>query len=167
MNNVRNKWHIWIGCVLFVLLLSLSALGQTKTTQPEKKPLKLAEIRQRLTLQSTTRESIDGINKHLIADVRKRDVAFALLAAGEEALRAIGASEKLIKVIRNSPRTKDKMRLDAIFRDNASGNLKQRFVAVKAAKEFLQKYENDEDVKEFVEYLKRWMPQSEGIRSQY
>ena len=93
----------WISLFTILLFLSLGGLLQA---QKKAAPLTLAQVLTGLQTQGTipTTRTLVARNQFIALRVRERGVTFQLLAEYEKELRNAGASDELIKAIReNSP----------------------------------------------------------------
>ena len=164
MQTQLFKFILFAVCVVFPINL----LGQEIETRQEK-PLSYWDIRKILIFRSPQRESDAEINERLIKTVSERKVYFLISKDEEVALKKEGASDLLIKTIRENlpPAVGEPMILYKKFTDNYNGNATQRKTAVEAAREFVQKYSDYKDskdaeaVKYAVEYLKGWLNEND------
>jgi hypothetical protein len=149
----------------FVALISIPIFAQSQPVKPEmEKPLYIDDILTELLFTSRISHPLEELNNKLIAEIRMRRVGFVLTDDNKKEIKKAGGSDELIKAIDGAlpqsvkDRIKEKMRLDKIFRENYAGDLAQRKIAIKAGNDFLNKFGNDEDSKDFVEYLKAYLP---------
>jgi hypothetical protein len=143
----------------------IATLGQSKETELQKeRPVTFNEVLTKLRFTYRINQPLEQLNMKLTAAVRKRSVNFLLSEKDKKALKEAGGSDELIKAIDDAipPEKKERMReqirLDTIYRENYDGNYEQRKKAIEAGKEFLLKFGDDEDVKEFVDYLRNALP---------
>ena len=117
-----------------------------------------------LVFGSRFNKSVGEINTWLIEQIQKRKVDFSLRPEEEKSLKRIGASDSLIKAIREnfSKELQEKTNLYKKFTDNYNGKTtEQKKIALDAAKEFIEKYADDEESKDIIEYLKKFIPYME------
>lgn len=154
---------IWIG--LFVFQSNYKVQGQ------QEKPLNLSDITAKLTFASRSDKPIEKINEQLVKEVCNRKVDFTLTSGEESSLKKAGASDLLIRTIReNSPEETKEMILlyEKYVVTYQTPNIEQKKIALDAAKEFVRKYENSECLKEQVNYFKQAIPVIERrIKSDY
>ena len=154
---------ISVSLSLFVFLNAQQIQAQEKQEY-----LNFNDILTRLTFISRISSSTQEINQQLIKDIQKRKVNFILSSENETSLKKAGASDLLIKTIRESL-SKEKQDLineqQALYKkftDNyASKNPKQVKIAIEAGKEFVKRYKNDKDVKVIIDYLEENIPKLE------
>jgi predicted DNA-binding protein len=131
------------------------------------------EILNNLNLSSKTKKSNAEINRQIIEQIIEKKVDFILTKEDEEKLRKVGGNKTLFETINvNIPQDVKKKRLleqemqvvYKKFTDNYDGQTSvQRKIAIEAAKVFLQKYSDNPDVKEIIEYFKKYIPQAERL----
>ena len=116
-------------CISLLLFLS----GQQQIQAQKEKHLNLWDIRKVLIFRTSINTSVDEPNKKLIEDVNKGGVSFILSAEDEESLKKVGASELLIKAIReNLPeKLRGKLVLYQKYVDNCNKTLKCESVVEK------------------------------------
>ena len=148
---------------LVSVFVSLIFLFVTQAQSQEKKSVNLNDIALKLTFTSRISKSTEEINKELIADVRKRGVNFILEAEDEKLLQSKGANDFLIKAIRESlPKgQREKIILYKKYVDNYKGTFEQKKIALKTAKEYLEKYKDCAEDKHIIEYFKKSIPMLE------
>ena len=114
----------------------------------------------KLVFTSRISKSTEEINEQLVKDIKERKVNFILSYEDEESLKKTGASEALIKVIReNLPKEIErKIILYKKYTDNYDGNVSQKRIAIDAAKEYIKRYGENEEDKEIIDYLKKTIP---------
>ncbi len=143
MKNYSYKIATVSICIgLFVFLV-----GQRQVKGQSEEQLTLKQIIKTLKSKSKSK-SINKINEQLIKDVRNRTVSFELTAKSEKSLKNVGASDKLVKVIRENTlkSLNEATVLYKKFTDNYNGTLEQKKLALAVAKEFMNKYsDNDEE----------------------
>ncbi len=151
---------IFIFISLFVFLI-----GQQQVQAQQEKHLNLNHIRERLASKSRGSKTTKEINEQLIADIRKRGVNFHLTSKDKNSLKKAGGSNLLIKTIREnlSKNFKEQTLLYQKFVDNYDGTIEQKKIAIEAAKEFVKKFSDDEDVKEVIDYLNTAIPDLEYV----
>ncbi|HSK74426.1 MAG TPA: hypothetical protein VK892_22185, partial [Pyrinomonadaceae bacterium] len=134
----------------------------------QEKPLNFNDILSRFTSDSGINDSIKEINEKLIADISKRKVNFILNSEDKKSLKKAGASSLLIKTIdENLPETlREKIVLYKKYLDNYEGNLSQMKKALKAAREYVERFSDDEENKTIINYLNESIPILERIVSQ-
>lgn len=152
---------VFICIGLFVFLSGQKVLGQ------QEKPLNFNDILSRFTSNSRINNSIKEINEQLITDIRKREVNFILTFEDKNSLKKAGATDLLIKTIdENLPETlREKIVLYKKYLDNYEGSLSQMKKALKAAKEYVKRYSDDEENKKIIDYLNESIPILERIVS--
>ena len=149
-------------CVgLFIFLSNYQVQGQ-----PEK-PLNLSDIKAKLTSAFRVSEPAAEINEQLVKEICNRRVNFTLISEDEKSLKKAGASDLLIKTIRenSTEETKEMTSLYEKYEVNYQAvNIEQKKIALDAAKEFVKKYENSECLKEQVNYFKEAIPALESVK---
>lgn len=162
-----NLAVVFIKAALFVFLNGTQIQGQEKQDY-----LNLNSIQLKLVFTSRIIETTEEINEQLIKDIKERKVNFILSSEDEESLKKAGASEALIRVIReNLPKeikekivlTNEKVALYRKFTDNYDGNVSQKKIAIDAAKEYVKRYRDDKDDKEIIAYFTKVIPELESI----
>jgi hypothetical protein len=139
------------------------------------------DILSKLTFTSRISKSIEQINDELIKEIRKRKVNFVLKVEDEKEIKKAGGNELLIKTIREnlqegfkeknsqakekpiSKEVKENQDLYEKYTSNYRGTIEQKKIAVKAGKEYIEKYGNDERYKSQIEYLKKAVPRLEDF----
>ena len=142
-----------------------SAFGKPKTTNSKnldnksnKKQLKLKEIIEKLKKTSGAEDE-----QKLIKEICEHGADFVLNSENEKSLRDAGASDLIIKIIKeSSPEIqKEKERLYVLYVNNYDKDIEKRKIAIKAGKEYLEKFENDE-CRNFedslITYFKEYIP---------
>lgn len=147
-------------------------IGQQKVNAQQEKHLSFNDVISKLTFTSRINKTTQEINEQLISDIQKRGVNFILDSDDEESLKKAGANDSLIRTIKkNLPKeikeklvsVKEKESLYKKFTDNYAGTLEQKKIALEAAKEFVKRYSNDEDIKVLIDYFVKAIPQLEKI----
>jgi hypothetical protein len=153
---IQNSIKTFILIGLFIFLIG----EQEVQGQQKKKYLTVEDILVKLVFKSRFNKTIAEINKQLIENVQERKVDFTLDSEDENSLKRIGASDLLIKAIREnfSKILQDQIILYKKFTDNYAGSFEQKKIALEAAKEFIKKYSDDVDFKDIIEYFKRNIP---------
>lgn len=108
--------------------------------------------------------SINEANRLLIKQIQERGVNFKLELEEEKSFRKIGASDLLIKAIRENFSKEFQYQIDLYkkFTDNYAGKtIEQKKIAIDAGKEFIEKFGDEEDNKDIIEYLKKVIPELE------
>jgi hypothetical protein len=94
-----------------------------------------------------------------------------LTLKNKNSLRKVGGSDFLIKVIgENSPKyIKEKAILYRKFTDNYDGTIAQRQIALEAAKEFIFRYNNDQELdnKTIINYFRDVIPVFQRMMTKY
>lgn len=157
MNNIAHKKIATIFIGFFILLSCQQIQGQQ-----EIKYVSACNIFDNLVFGLRFDSSIDEINKVLVKRVQELGVDFTLSLEEEKSFRKIGASDLLIKAIREnfSKTLREKIDLYKKFTDNYNGKtIEQKKIAVDAAKEFIEKFSDEEDgSKILIEYLRKVIP---------
>lgn len=148
---------IFIG--LFVFLIN----QQQIQGQQEIKYVSACKVFDNLVFGLRFNKSVDEINKVLIKQIQEYGVDFTLSSDEEKSFKKIGASDLLIKAIRENFSTKLREKIDLYkkFTDNYAGNLKQKKIALDAAKEYVKKYSDEAEDKMIIDYLKQFIPDME------
>lgn len=139
-------------CLALVLFLGQTVSGQGNECGGE---LSFDEILTKFTIRKTI--SAEPVNKELIGQVIKRKTDIELSAANEKTLRDAGASEVLVKAIREnvSAKSVEAVRLYRAYVENyQSEKIENLKIALDAAKEYIRKFENDGCNIEVVKYFK-------------
>ena len=149
-----------MSAVIICIGLFVFANSQKIQGQEKKDYLNLNSIRLKLVFTSRISKSTEEINEQLVKDIKERKVNFILSYEDEESLKKTGASEALIKVIReNLPKEIErKIILYKKYTDNYDGNVSQKRIAIDAAKEYIKRYGENEEDKEIIDYLKKTIP---------
>lgn len=111
------------------------------STKSEKQRLKLNEIIKKLNQNSSAEDE-----QKLVKEICERGADFILNSENKKSLRDAGASDLLIKTIKDrSPDVhKEKERLYVLYVNNYDKDVEKRKIALKAGKEYLEKFENSE-----------------------
>lgn len=139
---------------LFILLTSQQSQGQ------EERPLNLNDIQKVLVFRSRISVTTAELNYQLISEIRKRKVNFILTLDDEKSLKKAGGGDLLIKTIQeNLPeKLREKIILYQKYVDNYAGTLKQKKIALEAAREYVKKYSDSKDDKEIIDYFNAAIP---------
>jgi len=149
------------------MVLALPLAGQETGRKPAS-PVSIREVRVSLRLAVQTPEGIELENKLLIEKIRDRSVDFALTREEEWSLQLQDASDELIETIRNALTQEEreqllkKTRQEGLYltfiANQSRPDANSRLIAVAAGREFLQRYRNDQNVREKVAMLQRTLP---------
>jgi hypothetical protein len=153
--------------LLLIYLASLSVYGQRPETSAIK-PFLIDEIRSRLTSRSKIAQSdVEGFNNTLISEIEIRQIDFLLKAEDEKEFRRLGASDDLIKAIKDGVpparakrlRFYDKLnvpysKLTAAWSNHKKRSDKEIELAIKAGKKFLKLAGNDPEFEPQVSFVK-------------
>ena len=153
---IQNSIKTFILIGLFIFLI-----GEQEVQCQQKMKYVTSEIvLDNLIFGLRLTKSIDEINRRLIEQIKKYKVDFTLRSEEEKAFKRIGASDLLIKAIREnySKILQDQIILYKRFTDNYNGTLEQKKIALEAAKEFVEKYRDDADSKDIIEYFRKFIP---------
>ena len=123
-------------------------------------PFSFDEILSKFTTRRTI--SSEPINKELSGEIAKRKIGFELNEANEKTLRDAGANDSLIKLIRENvfqDAIDEKILYAKYFENYDSVKVEKIKIAIEAAKEFIEKFENKECHTELVKYYKEAIPQ--------
>lgn len=147
---------VFIG--LFMFLIN----PQQAHGQQEIKYVSACHIFDNLVFGLRFNKSIDEINRLLIKEIQERGVDFTINSEEENSFKKIGASDLLIKAVREKFSTKLREQIDLYkkFTDNYDGKtVEQKKIAVDAAKEYIKKFSEEEDgSKVLVEYFRKVIP---------
>ena len=147
--------------IIFIVLFGFFNTQQVYGQQ-EVKYVTVCQVFDNLVFGLRFNNNIAEINKWLIKQIQERGVDFKLESKEEEnSFRKIGASDLLIKAIREnySKELEEKSDLYKKFTENyASKNPEQLKIAIESGKEFVKRYREDESVKEIVDYLVKTIP---------
>ncbi len=161
-NQTFKLFLIFTG--LFVFLTA-----QNTPAQERSEYIDLNYILAKLTFTSRISKSTEQINDELIKEIRERKVDFVLVNEKEKEIEKAGGNELLIKTIHENPQKEIKAAFDenaALYQqylDNYKGNIEQKKIAIKAGKEYIEKYGDDADFKPQIEYLKKAILELENI----
>lgn len=165
-NYFAKAAGIFLCIGFFVFLFNQRIQGQEKHNF-----LNFNDILTRLTFTSRVSTSTEKINEQLIKNVQKRKVNFILSSKDQNSLKKAGASDSLIKAIRENLPNELKENLTLIteqqalykeFTGNYNGSIEQKKIALVAAKEFVKKY-SDVVEKDIIDYLVAVIPQLEAM----
>jgi hypothetical protein len=154
--------------LLFVILL---AAGAVFAQPAETKPVTKSDIFVALETAKSSDELLKKTNTDLVAAINERGVDFVLTPEEEWQLGMRNASDELLAAIREAVDPKEREarinanrqeRLYTEFATNYNANdLSGRQTAVRAAREFVQLYANDQNVAEIVTFMQRNLPRLE------
>lgn len=150
---------IFLFLSIFVIANSLQVYGQQK-----EKLVSACHIFDNLVFGLRFNSSIVEVNRRIIKQIQERGVDFRLESKEEEnSFRKIGASELLIQAIRGnfSKILQEQTILYKKFTDNYNGTPEQKKIALYAAKEYIEKYAEDEESKDIIEYFRKTIPAME------
>ena len=141
---------ICIGLLIFLV-------GQQEIQGQQEKPVSFEHIKAKLVFRSRISKSNEEINKQLIIDIRKRGVNFILSSVDTKILKKIGANDLLIKAILEnlSKELEEQIILYKKYTDNFNGTIKQKKIAIEAAKEFVNKYSDNKELKDIIDYFRK------------
>ena len=149
--------------IKFSVSLTLILLfGQTVLSQEIKcNQISFDEILAKFRFNPLKSKSVEEINKELVNEIRENKVNFTLKSADQKKLKEVGANDLLIEAIRQNLREDSKEAI-LIYQKYVdyyeSDNLEQIKIALDAAKEFVEKFENDGCYTEQVKYFKNAIP---------
>ena len=157
---------LFFGKMMIVLIVVFVSFNtQQVYGQQRVKYVNVCQVFDNLVFGLRFNNNIAEINKLMIKQIQERGVDFKLQNKEEEnSFRKIGASDLLIKAIREnySKELGEKIDLYKKFTDNhASKNPEQSKIAIDAAKEFIKRYSDVEEDKDIIEYFKKWIPATE------
>lgn len=156
---------VFFGKTIIILIVLFGFINiQQVQGQQKIKYLSACNIFDNLVFGLRFNTSIDQINKSLIKEIQERGVDFTLMSEEEEkSFKKLGASDLLIKAIREnfSKTIQERINLYKKFTDNYNGTLDQKKIALEAAKEFVEKYADDADSKDIIEYFRSNIPAME------
>lgn len=147
---------IFIGLILFASKSNIYCQQKTKYVTVD-------IVLDNLIFGHRFNRSIDEINSWLIKQIQERKVDFELRTEEENSFKKIGASDLLLKTIRGnySKTVQERISLYKKFTDNYNGTPEQQKIAIEAAKEFVEKYSDDPESKQIIEYFKNNIPAME------
>ncbi len=155
---------IFIGFFVFLI-------GHQQIQAQQENSLSFNDILSKLTSASRINKNAKESNEQLITDVRKRGINFDLTLKNKNSLRKVGGSDFLIKVIgENSPKyIKEKAILYRKFTDNYDGTIAQKQIALEAAKEFIFRYNNNQELdnKTIINYFRDVIPVFQRMMTKY
>lgn len=156
------KPHKRVIAILFIGFFGLFINPQVILCQ-KAEPMNLNEIASKLNFTSQISKSKDEINQQLIDEIGERKINFILNETDENTLKKDGANDLLIKAIylNSTNKIEEQKILYEEFTNNYSGNLQQRKIAVKAAKEYVRRYSDEKDSKEMINYLVQYISLAE------
>jgi hypothetical protein len=155
------KIYFYKTTMIFILIgLFVFANQQQVLGQEGKNSLNINDVLVKLVFNTRFNKSIEDINKQLIKDIQERKVDFRLSLEDEKSLKKIGASDSLIKAIREnfSKILQEQIILYKKFTDNYNGDFEQKKIALEAAKEFVKRYSYEAKFKDIIEYFKSNIP---------
>jgi hypothetical protein len=155
---------VFVGCFVF-------SINHQQIQAQQKNSLSFKDILSKLNSASRINNSVKEVNEQLIIDVRNHGISFDLTLKNKESLRKIGSSDFLIKVIdEHSPKhIKEKAILYQKFTDNYIGTIVQKKIALEAAKEFIMRYNNDQELdnKTIINYFREVIPLFQQMIAKY
>jgi hypothetical protein len=157
---------------LHLLTVILLAVGASFAQAPtDTKPVTKSDILVALETAKSSDELLKKTNADLVAAINQRGVDFVLTPEEEWQLGMRDASDDLLKAIREAVDPKEREarinanqqeRLYTEFATNYNANdLAGRQTAVRAAREFVGLYANDQNVAEIVTFMQRNLPRLE------
>jgi hypothetical protein len=156
---------------LYLLLFILLAGGAVFAQSAETKPVTKSDVFTALEAAKDSTELLKKTNVDLVAAINDRGVDFVLTPEEEWQLEMRDASDELLAAIREAVDPKEREarinanqqeRLYTEFATNYNANdLAGRQTAVRAAREFVQLYANDQNVAEIVTFMQRNLPRLE------
>jgi len=156
---------------LQLFLVILLAAGAVFAQSAETKPVTKSDIFVALEAAKDSTELLKKTNVDLVAAINLRGVDFVLTPEEEWQLGMRDASDDLLKAIREAIDPKEREarinanqqeRLYTEFATNYNANdLAGRQTAVRAAREFVQLYADDQNVAEIVTFMQRNLPRLE------
>lgn len=151
----------------FVICSSLF-VNAFQSASAQEKPLTLNDILGKLTFTSRIAKTAKQINGELIKQINERKVGFGLTKNDEHQIKKRGGNLALIKAIKanfletRSPEMIEQQKLyEKFIVCYPKTDLESRKSCVKIAKEFVQKYKNDLEAKETVEYFRSYISHME------
>ena len=157
-----------VGFLFCLLAAGVSAQEKAKV---DEKPLGYQDIRTKLMFRSQVRESDTEMSQKIVSEIKKRSVDFIIKPEEVEALKKIGANNKLIKAIKHGvPEGKRKRlrqideinRLYVRFTENyTKKTVPEIRIAIEAGKEFLRLYGNDPEAKDQADFVRAVVPRLE------
>lgn len=151
--------------VFITLCIFLSA--QSIPAQEKSDHITLNEIKSKLAAILKDGSDPGPITGRVADEIRRRKVDFVLTAEDREFFRNFTGNDLINEAIENNVSAKaleiEAQRLYQIFVDNYRGDAGQKQLAVKAAREFIERFENDPDLKAQIDYLKKVVPKLEAI----
>lgn len=157
---------------LNVIVFTASVFAQTAapTPTPQMAPaIFYSEVLDKLRFGKGKRRPDAVINAELINEIASRRVYIVLNDHGRKELIDAGANDELIRTIDNALSDAEKKKIDEMNKvyqvvlDNYRSNDVEKFsLAVRAAKEFGERFGNEEIAKQNVEWLKAQLPKWQG-----
>jgi hypothetical protein len=137
--------------------------AQVIDIDPKRKPMNFEDVADELFYWSNSGKNYEQMNQVLSEEIRTLGIDFVLLDEDREVFTRAGASSELINVINEAipENSKSRLRLERIIGKNYAGKVEQIKLAVKAGKEYLQKYNNDKDAQPYVQWLNLYLPRLE------
>lgn len=168
LGNLHYKSVLLIGFFIFISGCQI-CFGQEKPNY-----VTFDEVLNKLTFSSKVDKLISEINQKLIEQILERKVDFILTEENEIKLKKAGANKLLFEAI-NKHILEDvkKKRLleqertvayEKFFIISEGESIKSK---IEAAREFLEKYSDDPEVKEVIEYLKEYLARNEKPNCNY
>lgn len=155
----------FIGKVFVCLSLFFSAF-QNASAQEKPEPLTLNDILAKLTFTSRIDKTVAQINAKLVEQIEERKVGFKITKDDEQKIKQRGGNLVLIKAVEEnfletrSPELIAQQNLyEKFIACYPKTDLESRKLCLKVAKEFIDKFKDDPEVKAQIDYFRVYVPQ--------